>query len=154
MTEEQSLIEKIKSKIKYFPEIRGYDNIEEKGSEYYNNANIVPLKDGYFIYFDQQNICRIYNSNFEVVLHLREIKEGNSFLFSPYCENVIYPLSNGHIFSGGFFNSILELSNDYKNYKVIQKLDEKTALDIIEIKNDILIIFFIQIKLLFIKKMS
>ena len=152
MTEEQSLIEKIKSKIKYFPEIRGYDNIEEKGSEYYNNANIVPLKDGHFIYFDQQNICRIYNSNFEVVLHLREIKEGNSFLFSPYCENVIYPLSNGHIFSGGFFNSILELSNDYKNYKVIQKLDEKTALDIIEIKNDILIIFFHPNKIIIYKK--
>ena len=28
----ESFIEKIKSTIKYFPEIRGYDNIEEKGS--------------------------------------------------------------------------------------------------------------------------
>ena len=117
------VIEKIKSKIKFFPEIRNYDNLEEKGSLYYNNANLVPLKDGNFIYFDQQNLCRIYNKNFEVLLHLTEIKEGeNTFLFSPYCETVMLPLSNGHIFSGGFFSSILEISNDFKNYEVIQKI--------------------------------
>ena len=139
--DEVLLIEKIKSKIKYFPEIRGYDNVEEKGSCYYNNANIVPLSNNNFIYFDQQNICRIYNSNFDILLHLTPIKEGNKFLFSPYCENVIYPLSNGNFFSGGFFSSILEISNDYQSYKVIQKLEEKSALDIIELKNNILIIF-------------
>ena len=139
---EESLIEEIKSRIKYFPEIRGYDDIEEKGSCYYNNANIVPLKDGNFIYFDQQNICRTYNKNYDILLHLTEIKEGNKFLFSPYCENVIYPLSNGHIFSGRFFNSIIEISSDYKNYKVIQKFDEKSALDAIELLNNILLIFF------------
>ena len=139
---EESIIEEIKSKIKYFPEIRGYDNIEEKGSCYYNNANIVPLKDGNFIYFDQQNICRIYNKNFDILLHLTEIKEGNKFLFSPYCETVILPLSSGHIFSGGFFNSILEISSDYQNYKVIQKFEEKSALEAIEILNNVLLIFF------------
>ena len=139
---EESLIGEIKSKIKFFSEIRGYDDIEEKGSCYYNNANIVPLKDGNFIYFDQQNICRVYNKNYDILLHLTEIKEGNKFLFSPYCENVIYPLSNGQIFSGGFFNSILEISSDYKNYKVIQKFDEKSALDAIELLNNILLIFF------------
>ena len=149
---EESLMEEIKSKIKYFPEIRGYDDIEEKGSCYYNNANIVPLKDSNFIYFDQQNICRVYNKNFDILLHLTPIKEGNKFLFSPYCENVIYPLSNGHLFSGGFFNSILEISSDFQNYKVIQKLDEKSALDVIELLNNILLIFFHPNKIIAYKK--
>ena len=139
---EESLIAEIKSKIKYFPEIRGYDDIEEKGSCYYNNANIIPLKDSNFIYFDQQNICRIYNKNFDILLHLTAIKEVNKFLYSPYCENVIYQLSDGHIFSGGFFNSILELSSDFQKYKVIQNFDEKSALDAVEILNKILLIFF------------
>ena len=149
---EEQIIEKIKSKIKYFPEIRNYDDIEEKGSLYYNNANLVPLKDGNFIYFDEQNVCRIYNKDFEVLLHLTEIKEGNNFLFSPYCETVILPLSNGHIFSGGFFNSILEISNDFKNYKVVQKFDDKSSKDIIEIKNNILVIFFHPNKIFAFKK--
>ena len=149
---EESIIEKIKSKIKYFPEIRNYDDLEEKGSLYYNNANMVPLKDGNFIYFDQQNLCRIYNKNFEVLLHLTEIKEGNNFLFSPYCEAVMLPLSNGHIFSGGFFNSILEISNDFKNYKVVQKFEDKNSLDIIEIKNNTLVIFFHPNKIIVFKK--
>lgn len=148
----ESFIEKIKSTIKYFPEIRGYDNIEEKGSSYYNNANIVPLKDGNFIYFDQQNICRIYNINFEVILHLIEIKEGNNFLFSTYCENVIYPLLNGNLFCGGFFSSILEISNDYKNYKVVQKINEKNVLDCIELKNNFLVIILFPNKITFYKK--
>ena len=81
-----------------------------------------------------------------------EIKEGNKFLFSPYYETVMLPLSNGHIFSGGFFNSILEISNDFKNYKVVQKFDDKSSKDIIEIKNNILIIFFHQNKIFFFKK--
>ena len=149
---DESIIEEIKAKIKYFPEIRNYDDIEEKGSLYYNNANMVPLKDGNFIYFDQQNLCRIYNKDFEVLLHLTEIKEGNKFLFSPYCEAVMLPLSNGHIFSGGFFNSILEISNDFKNYKVVQKFDDKSSKDIIEIKNNILVIFFHPNKIFVFKK--
>ena len=149
---DESIIEKIKSKIKYFPEIRNYDDLEEKGSLYYNNANMVPLNDGNFIYFDQQNLCRIYNKNFEVLLHLTEIKEGNNFLFSPYCESVMLPLSNGHIFSGGFFNSILEISNDFKNYKVVQKFEYKSSLDIIEIKNNTLVTFFHPNKIFIFKK--
>ena len=149
---EESIIKEIKSKIKYFPEIRGYDDIEEKGSSYYNNANIVPLKEGNFIYFDQQNICRVYNKNFDILLHLTQIKEGNNILFLPYCENVILPLSNGHLFSGGFFSSIIDISNDFLNYKVIQKFSEKSALDIIEIKNNFLLIFFHPNKLIFYKK--
>lgn len=149
---DESVIEKIKSKIKYFPEIRNYDDIEEKGSLYYNNANLVPLKDGNFIYFDEQNVCRIYNKNLEVLLHLTEIKEGNNFLFSPYCEAVMLPLSNGHIFSGGFFNSIIEISNDFKNYKVVQKFEDKSSKDIIEIKNNTLVIFFHPNKVFVFKK--
>ena len=62
------------------------------------------------------------------------------------------PLSNGHIFSGGFFNSILEISNDFKNYKVVQKFEYKSSLDIIEIKNNTLVTFFHPNKIFIFKK--